>query len=248
MHAACILRPGWPAPSRVRAAQTLRVGGVSHGEFASLNLGAHVGDDADAVRANRVLLAQTLELPGEPLWLSQGHGAHVVIAEAGEPRTGDAIVARGAGLVCVIQTADCLPVLFTNAAGTCVAAAHAGWRGLAGGVLEATVQAMLNSTAELAESLIAWLGPAIGVEAFEVGAEVRESFVAHDAHASQAFTPNVRGRWQADLVMLAKQRLIAAGLSNIHGGGLCTATDSDRFFSHRRDGRSGRMGTLIWLA
>ena len=248
MRADFILRPDWPVPSRVRAAQTLRVGGVSRGEFASLNLGAHVGDDAGAVQENRALLARVLELPGEPLWLSQAHGSRVVSADALETRTGDAIVARGTGLVCVIQTADCLPVLFTNAAGTCVAAAHAGWRGLAGGVLEATVQAMLKATPESAESLIAWLGPAIGVEAFEVGAEVRAAFVAHDARACQAFTPNARGRWQADLVMLARQRLTAAGVTEIHGGGLCTATDSERFFSHRREGRTGRMGTLIWLA
>lgn len=248
MHADFILRPDWPVPPQVHAAQTLRTGGVSRGEFASLNLGAHVGDDADAVQENRALLARVLELPSEPLWLSQVHGSHVVIADAQETRTGDAIVARSAGLVCVIQTADCLPVLFANAAGTCVAAAHAGWRGLAGGVLEATVQAMLKATAESAESLIAWLGPAIGVEAFEVGAEVRAALVAHDERASHAFTPNARGRWQADLCMLAQQRLTAAGVTKIHGGGLCTATASERFFSHRRDGRSGRMGTLIWLA
>jgi YfiH family protein len=221
---------------------------VSRGDFASLNLGAHVGDAAGAVQENRALLARALELPGEPLWLSQVHGSHVVSAEADATCTGDAIVARSAGLVCVIQTADCLPVLLTDAAGTCVAAAHAGWRGLAGGVLEATIQAMLKATATSARSLIAWLGPAIGVEAFEVGAEVRAAYVAHDERASQAFTPNARGRWQADLVLLARQRLMAAGVTNIHGGGLCTATHSERFFSHRRDGRTGRMGTLIWLA
>lgn len=248
MKADFILRPDWPVPSNVRSAQTLRTGGVSGGEFASLNLGAHVGDDVGAVEENRARLAQALELPGEPLWLSQVHGSHVVTAAAGEMRTGDAIVACRAGEVCVIQTADCLPVLFSNAAGTCVAAAHAGWRGLAGGVLEATVEALLKVTAEPAESLIAWLGPAIGVAAFEVGAEVRAAFVAHDQRARLAFTPNVRGRWQADLVMLARQRLAASGVSRIHGGDLCTATDGDRFFSHRRDGRSGRTGTLIWLA
>jgi len=248
-----ILCPDWPAHARVRAAQTLRFGGVSRGAFASLNVGTHVGDDPDAVAENRARVRHTLDLPSEPLWLTQMHGIDVADAHA-RPDTctdadsdrspaADAIVTRLAGKVCVIQTADCLPVLLAHQDGTCVAAAHAGWRGLCAGVLEATVQAL----GEPAERLIAWLGPAIGPDAFEVGDEVRAAFLAHDTRAASAFVSNARGRWQADLYLLARQRLLAMGLEQIHGGGLCTAADSGRFFSHRRDGASGRMATLIWL-
>jgi len=239
-----ILTPDWPAPSRVRAAQSLRFGGLSRAPFASLNIGAHVGDDLQAVAANRALLREALALPAEPLWLEQVHGAEVIDAGEAGTRTGDAVVTRRVGAVCVIQTADCLPVLFTDETGSCVAAAHAGWRGLASGVLEATVRAL----GEPAARLLAWLGPAIGPSAFEVGAEVRERFVAHDRQAAAAFVVNARGRWMADLFLLARQRLEAAGVSRIYGSGLCTYSDATRFFSHRRDRGTGRMATLIWLA
>jgi polyphenol oxidase len=238
-----ILRPDWPAPARVRAAQTLRTGGVSVGAYASLNLGAHVGDDQSFVAENRARLRRSLALQTEPLWLSQAHGAHIVEVDDDSGRVGDGVVTRRAGTVCAILAADCLPVLFANDAGTCVAAAHAGWRGLAAGVLEATVHA----TRESPECLLAWFGPAIGLKAFEVGAQVRDAFVAHDARAADAFVANARGRWMADLFKLARQRLFAVGLTRIYGGGLCTASDPARFFSHRRDGQSGRMATLIWL-
>jgi YfiH family protein len=240
-----ILRPDWPAHARVRAAQTLRCGGVSRGAFASLNVAAHVGDDPEAVAENRARLKRALGLPAEPLWLTQLHGVDVADAdsEVNRSTTADAVVVRSAGKVCVIQTADCLPVLIAHRDGTCVAAAHAGWRGLSAGVLEATVRAL----GEPADRLIAWFGPAIGPAAFEVGHEVRAAFLAHDARAAGAFVGNARGRWQADLDLLARQRLLAMGLEQIFGGGLCTAADSTRFFSHRRAAPCGRMATLIWL-
>jgi hypothetical protein len=245
-----ILRPDWPAPPTVCAAQSLRIGGVSTGPFASLNLGAHVGDNPQAVAENRARLKRALALPAEPLWLAQAHGVHVVDADdATGDRTlaGDALLTRRAGKVCAIQTADCLPVLFANAAGSCVGAAHAGWRGLAAGVLEALVHAI----GEPGAHLFAWFGPAIGPGAFEVGDEVRAAFVARDPRAAKAFVANARGRWMADLYLLARQRLAAVGVTRIYGGGLCTMSDPTRFFSHRRAGpgakSSGRMATLIWL-
>ncbi len=238
-----ILYPDWPVHARVRAAQSLRLGGVSQGPFEALNLGAHVGDAPEAVAENRSRLRRVLDLPAEPLWLEQVHGIEVIDADSDVSRRADAVVTAQSATVCVIQTADCLPVLFADSKASRVAAAHAGWRGLAAGVLEATVQAMDRP----AESLIAWFGPAIGVEAFEVGSEVRDAFVAHDDAAAAAFAPNARGRWQADIYLLARQRLAAIGVDRIYGGGWCTYLDSKRFFSHRRDGRSGRMATLVWL-
>ena len=235
--------PDWPAPRNVRSAQSLRTGGLSGGAYASLNLGAHVGDDARAVEGNRALLQRALALPAAPLWLEQVHGTTVIDADNDAARRGDAIVARRPGIVCAIQTADCLPVLFAHDRGTSVAAAHAGWRGLSAGILEATVAAMSVPTAEL----IAWLGPAIGPESFEVGEEVHAAFVSHDTAGAVAFTRNARGRWQADLYCLARQRLQALGVARVFGGGLCTYRDGARFFSHRRDGGSGRMASLIWL-
>jgi hypothetical protein len=238
-----ILRPDWPAHPRVRAAQSLRAGGVSSGAFATLNIATHVGDDPAAVMENRGRLGRALMLPAEPLWLEQVHGSQVFDAEIGSSRTADAIVTGRPGVVCAVQTADCLPVLFADAEGTRVGAAHVGWRGLAAGVLEATVGALDRPR----QSLMAWLGPAIGPDAFEVGGEVREALLARDAGAAAAFVENARGRWQADLFQLARRRLTAAGVTRIFGGGLCTFSDAGRFFSHRRDHGSGRMATLIWL-
>jgi len=235
--------PDWPAPRNVHSAQSLRTGGRSVGAYASLNVGAHVGDDVRAVEENRALLKRSLALPADPLWLEQVHGTTVIDAGNAIARRGDAVVARRSGIVCAIQTADCLPVLFAHDSGSPIAAAHAGWRGLSAGVLEATVQAMAVPATEL----IAWLGPAIGPEFFEVGDEVRAAFVLHDAGTAAVFARNARGRWQADLFWLARRRLQALGIARVYGGGLCTYRDAARFFSHRRDGGSGRMATLIWL-
>lgn len=236
--------PDWPAPARVRALVTTRAGGVSEGVYASLNFGDHVGDDPAAVAKNRALLRAAL--PAEPLWLTQVHGA--VVADAAIALSGaeaDASVAHGVGPVCVVMTADCLPVLFCDEAGGAVGAAHAGWRSLAGGVLENTVRAM----GVPANSVLAWLGPAISQPAFEVGEEVRAVFLAHDPAAAEAFLPGTApGKWQADLYRLARQRLAAIGVTRVCGGGLCTHSDPARFFSARRDGiRSGRLASLVWL-
>lgn len=238
-----VLTPGWPAPPRVRALQTLRGGGVSPSPWASWNLGDHVGDDPGRVAANRAALRA--HLPAEPLWLRQVHG--VAVAEAGVATArceADAAVARQAGTVCAVMTADCLPVLFCDRAGSVVAAAHAGWRGLAAGVLEATVNAMAVPPGEI----LAWLGPAIGPARFEVGDEVRAAFISEDPGTAAAFTPHGPGKWLADIYALARRRLQAAGITSISGGGLCTVSDGKRFFSYRRDGVTGRMATLVWLA
>jgi purine-nucleoside/S-methyl-5'-thioadenosine phosphorylase / adenosine deaminase len=244
-----VLTPEWPAPPAVRAAFTLRAGGVSAAPYDSLNLGMRVGDVAAAVQENRRRVLAQLALPREPLWLEQVHGTEVadvdaVRAGAAAERPADAALARRAGSVCVMQVADCLPVLLAARDGSAVAAAHAGWRGLAAGVLEVTLARLGVEPAQL----LAWLGPAIGPAHFEVGAEVRAAFVARDAAAHSAFTANARGRWQCDLAALARQRLAAAGVSAVCGGGWCTYADPARFFSYRRDGPCGRMAALIWLA
>jgi hypothetical protein len=229
----------------VHAAFTLRQGGVSVGAFASLNLGTHVGDAAVAVAQNRARVRSALALPAEPCWVEQVHGTRVLeLGESlGQPLpAADALVCRARGAVAVVQVADCLPVLFAARDASVVAAAHAGWRGLAAGVLEATVAQLGVAPADL----VAWLGPAIGPEHFEVGAEVRAAFVAHDARAGQGFAANARGRWQCDLNWLARQRLEEAGVSAVSGGGWCTYADRERFFSFRRDGQCGRMAALIW--
>lgn len=237
-----LLIPDWPAPGNVRAVQTLRTGGCSPAPWDSFNLGDHVGDDAARVAANRAALRR--ELPGEPLWLQQVHGTQVIDADQpSDAVEADAAFARQAGRVCAVMTADCLPVLFCDRAGTVVAAAHAGWRGLAAGVLEATIQAMAVAPGEL----LVWLGPAIGPLAFEVGDEVRAVFIAHDQDAASAFRPHGAGKWLADIYLLARQRLSAAGVGSITGGDWCTLSDAARFFSYRRDGVTGRQASLIWL-
>lgn len=239
------LTPEWPAPANVRAVCTTRQGGVSVAPFASLNLGDHVGDDPYAVARNRMIVGDVLRLPTEPLWLQQVHGADVCGMDVGTCYpTGDASVALRKNQVCVVMTADCLPVLFCDKAGTRVAAAHAGWRGLQAGVLEQTLAKLDCPPADV----LAWLGPAIGPQAFEVGAEVREAFMQHDPAAQAAFQPSANaGKWLADIYLLARQRLAAAGVSAISGGDLCTYTDAQRFFSYRRDGQTGRMACLIWM-
>ena len=236
--------PDWPAPATVRALSTTRAGGVSAAPYASLNLGTHVGDDPVCVAANRTLLRRVV--PHEPCWLNQVHGTTVVDAASvvGVPNA-DASLSRVRGAVCVVMTADCLPLLLCDRSGTVVGAAHAGWRGLHGGVIEATVRAMGVAPAEL----LAWLGPAIGPQAFEVGDEVRAAFVGVDGRAEAAFrSAGQPGKWLADLYLLARQRLAALGVSGIYGGDCCTVSDAARFFSYRRDGVTGRMASLIWLA
>jgi polyphenol oxidase len=243
----CLI-PDWPAPPNVLALSTTRLGGVSQGPYGSFNLGSRVGDDPAAVAENRRRLTQVL--PAAPDWLLQVHGADVVEARPPAPEPlpeleADACFSRVAGRVCAIQTADCLPVLFCDQAGSVVAAAHAGWRGLAAGVLENTVAAMGVPRG----SIIAWLGPAIGPHRFEVGDEVRTAFVDADDEAAVAFKANGPGKWLADIFVLACQRLTQAGLpaAAIYGSGLCTVSDSARFFSHRRDKVSGRQAALIWI-
>ena len=239
-----VITPDWPAPARVRCAFTLRSGGVSVAPYDSLNVGAHVGDDAAAVSENRRRLKEYLRLPAEPVWLQQVHGTEVVDLDVAEsaPPPADAAVTRVGGRVCVIQVADCMPVLFAARDGSGVGAAHAGWRGLAGGVLEQTVRV----SGVPAAGLIAWLGPAISQQHFEVGDDVRTAFVAGDPGAAGAFVANSRGRWQCDLYSLARRRLAALGVREVFGGGWCTHADT-AFFSFRRDGQCGRMAALIWL-
>jgi len=238
-----LLIPDWAAPVTVRAACTLRTGGASAAPFESLNLGDHVGDDPAAVAENRARVGAALSLPREPLWLAQVHGARVADADAEtEPAAADAAVSRQRGRVLAIQVADCLPVLLASDDGAVVAAAHAGWRGLAAGVLEAAVAAMRLEP----RRIVAWLGPAIGTEHFEVGEEVRAAFLAHDPRAADAFVGNARGRWQCDLLQLAQRRLASLGLGQVNAANLCTYAASEQCFSYRRDGCTGRMAALIW--
>ena len=237
----CII-PEWPAPKNVQALQTTRNGGMSGAPYDSLNLGGHVGDVPFAVARNRTLLGPLL--PSEPVWLKQVHGT--VVADAAQADCwpeADACVSSHAGAVCVVMTADCLPVLLCNERGSVVAAAHAGWRGLCDGVIEQTVRAMNVQPG----TLMAWLGPAIGAQAFEVGEEVRAAFIARQPQAAAAFISGTPDKWLADIYQLARLRLNALGITRIYGGGLCTYTDSARFYSYRRDGVTGRMGTFIWL-
>ena len=235
--------PDWPAPANVKALQSTRLGGISAVPYDSLNLGTHVGDNPRVVAHNRQLLAP--HMPSEPIWLEQVHGKVVVNADAaGCVPQADACFSRHRGAVCVVMTADCLPVLLCDEAGTVVAAAHAGWRGLCDGVIEATVKEMGVAP----QQLMAWLGPTIGPHAFEVGDDVRAAFMAHDAQAAAAFIPlAAEGKYRADMVRLARQRLNALGITRISGGTFCTYHQKDKFFSFRRDGETGRMGTFIWL-
>jgi polyphenol oxidase len=267
-----LIEPDWPAPARVRSAFTLRTGGVSGAPYDSLNVGAHVGDVSTAVEENRRRVRERLRFPWEPVWLQQVHGVEVADLDVGAPAPvgrvdagaelrasalgaeaalpaasgparADAAVTRTPGRVCVIQVADCMPVLFAARDGSAVGAAHAGWRGLAGGVLEETVRHLGVPAAQL----VAWLGPTIGQQHFEVGDEVRAAFVSHDPDAASAFESNARGRWQCDLYSLARRRLSGLGVRSISGGGWCTYADAARFFSYRRDGQCGRMAALIWM-
>lgn len=238
-----VIAPSWPAPSHIRACTTTRGGGVSRPPYHSLNLAHHVGDRAEAVKANRIRLQQSLLLPSEPSWLEQIHGKRIVSASQGPGQRGDASIACEPGPVCAILTADCLPLLLCDRKGTRVAAVHAGWRGLAAGIIEAAISAL-----EIPEDrLLAWLGPAIGPSAFEVGSEVREVFLEQDRRHASAFRAHGQNRWLADIYQLARQYLTQQGVRSIYGGPYCTVTDSQRFYSYRREGPTGRMATLIWL-
>jgi YfiH family protein len=238
--------PDWPLPPNLQARQTTRHGGVSQGPWHSLNLALHTGDAPAAVQENRQRLQQSLGLARAPRWPQQVHGTTVIAAaHVSEDTPADAVLATAPGELCAIQTADCLPVLLASVDGHCCAAAHAGWRGLADGILEATLAQMAVPPSRLT----AWLGPAIGPAAFVVGPEVRARFLQDDPGAGVAFRPGPDGdRWRADLYTLARRRLQRAGLpaSALYGGGRCTFTEAEHFFSYRRDGTCGRMATLIW--
>ncbi len=240
-----LIRPDWPAPSIVRAVATTRLGGASKSAWSSLNLGDHVGDVPADVAENRRRLKHALALSTEPLWLQQVHGHRIVDAsQTSTPIEADGTIAVAPGSVCVVQTADCLPVLICDRDGQAVAAVHAGWRGLVGGILEAAVAAFVRRDIRPA-SLLAWLGPAIGPAVYEVGEEVYEAFTI--AADRRAFVTNDRGRWQLDLYGLARGRLAALGLRDCYGGDFCTYSDADNFFSYRRDGQCGRQASLIWI-
>ncbi|MGH8426733.1 MAG: peptidoglycan editing factor PgeF [Gammaproteobacteria bacterium] len=239
------IAPRWDAPPGIRALTTTRAGGASVGAYASLNLGAHVGDDPHAVAANRARLVETARLPAEPLWLNQVHGNTIAVAEkcAADRPEADGAVTRTPGRVLAVLTADCLPVLLAARDGSAIGIAHGGWRGLAAGVVEAALAAMPVA----AEETVAWLGPAIGAGHYEVGAEVRAAF-AESPGADAAFTTSGRdGHWFCDLAALARARLASAGVGAIAGGDFCTYEDRERFYSHRRDGETGRMANLIWM-
>ncbi len=243
-----VITPDWPAPAHVRALSTTRIGGVSTGPYAALNLGEHVGDSPSAVATNRYRLVSRKGLPGMPVWLRQVHGVAVAELSSGSPRPeADAAWTHCRGQVCAVMTADCLPVLFCDQDGSVVAAAHAGWRGLSAGVLSACLRRMRVP----ADKVMAWLGPAISQAAFEVGPEVRAAFVNQDAAAAECFissSSQAGEKYQADIYALARLQLRALGVEAIYGGEHCTFGEPDRFFSYRRDGTCGRMASLIWLS
>jgi copper oxidase (laccase) domain-containing protein len=261
------LIPDWPAPANIRAATTLRTGGVSCGAYASLNPAMHVGDDAGSVKQNRQLIKEMLGLPGDPVWLDQIHSNRAVPAIATEAlQQADASYTAEAGVVCAVMTADCLPLLICTADGSRVAAIHAGWRGLLAGVIGNTLTAMkipLNppfSKGEAANTepnpplckrgargdFLVWLGPAIGPDCFEVGAEVRDAFTEKSAAFAAAFKQQSNGKWLADIYQLARIDLAMLGIDKVYGGNFCTVTEHERFYSYRRDKQTGRMATLIW--
>lgn len=235
------LKADWPAPEAVCAGTTLRCGGFSQGVFSSLNPAQHVGDNPVHVERNRMKIEETLQLPAKPVWLQQTHSSRVIQADASlGSNTADASFTSRQGVVCAVLTADCLPLLLCSSDGNAVAAVHAGWRGLLSGVVENSVRAMPG------QNLIAWLGPAIGADSFEVGEDVRNAFIGKSASFAEAFRKHKEDKWLADLYGLARIILAGLGIDRIYGGGFCTMTDSERFFSYRRDGRTGRMATLIW--
>ncbi|MGR4051148.1 purine nucleoside phosphorylase YfiH [Kosakonia cowanii] len=239
-----LIVPDWPLPKGVAACSSTRIGGVSQPPYDALNLGAHCGDNSEHVEENRARLFAAAGLPSKPVWLEQVHGTAVLKLDGGPyaSKRADASYSNTPGTVCAVMTADCLPVLFCNRDGSEVAAAHAGWRGLCAGVLEETIACFADKPG----NVLAWLGPAIGPEAFEVGPEVREAFMAHDAAAESAFRPQGE-KYFADIYQLARQRLASVGVEHIYGGEHCTFSQQSDFFSYRRDKTTGRMASFIWL-
>ncbi|MCK5829303.1 MAG: peptidoglycan editing factor PgeF [Methylococcales bacterium] len=235
------IKPDWPVKSNINAAVTLRSGGVSQSPFDSFNLALHVNDDPEKVCQNRKLLSTMLQLPCEPIWLEQVHGHQVVKAENTEQIIkADASFTDKAHIVCAVLTADCLPILLASDDGAKIAAIHAGWRGLYSGVIANTV----NSIGTI--NIKAWLGPAIGVDCFEVGKGVRDAFVKKSTKFIQAFTEKNEDKYLADIYKLATIELASIGIKQVFGGNFCTVTDKELFYSYRRDGETGRMATLIW--
>lgn len=239
------LQPNWPAPSTIHAYTTLRMGGVSQAPYDEFNLATHVGDNPEHVIANRELLKKTLAITSEPIWIKQTHSARAIPATAeNAEQEADATFTDKTQQTCVVLTADCLPILLCNHQGTHVAAIHAGWRGIAHGIIEATIAGLSLPS----HDLLAWLGPAISPANYEVGAEIRSQFIDLHPEAELAFQPSPNQRWLADLYALAKIRLLRQGISAIYGGNFCTYADNKRFYSYRRDGeKTGRMATLIWI-
>jgi polyphenol oxidase len=238
--------PDWPAPAQVKALTTTRNGGFSVGPYASFNLSNLVGDEPGSVKHNRALLKDVLQLPAEPLWLTQVHGNRVIDAfDAGPGEEADGCVTGTGGVVCAVLSADCLPVFLCDRRSTRIGILHAGWRGLANGIIEEGLRSIKLPPV----NLLAWLGPTIGPSAYEVGDEVRKTFVGQDRDFSECFTgvPHRPGRWLADLYGIARRKLRAQGVDTIYGGLRCTLRENNLFFSHRRDGNCGRMASLIWL-
>ncbi|MDD5113345.1 MAG: peptidoglycan editing factor PgeF [Methylobacter sp.] len=235
------LTPDWSAPEGVRAATTLRTGGVSLPPYDSLNPALHVGDDIGRVKQNRQIIKNMLELPAEPVWMEQIHSNRVIQADNFTAlEQADASYTRERGVVSAVMTADCLPVLVCSVGGGCVGAIHAGWRGLLSGIISNTLSMMG------ARDYLVWLGPAIGPDCFEVGAEVRDAFVQKSGAFDDAFTQQNNGKWLADIYQLARIELASLGVNKVFGGDFCTVTDTQRFYSYRRDQQTGRMATLIW--
>jgi YfiH family protein len=241
--------PRWPAPSHVHAYTTTRIGGFSEGAFASMNLGDRTEDNTVAIAKNRNQLHKVLNLPCEPSWLYQSHSNKVARLYSDTPanQDADASYTTVTDKVCVVLTADCLPILLCAKDGSAVAAVHAGWRGLANGVVDNTVSTLLHFAKCKPDNLIAWFGPAIGPGAFEVGDDVKEAFTSQFPDAAKAFSPIVDGKWLANIYLLARQRLHRMGVTDIYGGEFCTATQYEKFYSYRRDKDTGRMATLIWM-
>ena len=238
-----LLWADWPAAKNIRALTTTRIGGASRGVYSSLNLADHVGDELSDVEKNRQTLVRQLNIK-QPVWLKQVHGVQVAdAATAKHHDEADAVYTDLADTVCAVMTADCLPLLFCNQQATKVAAAHAGWRGLVDGVIESTVETLQ----EKPENIMVWLGPAIGAECFEVGQDVFDAFVSVDAKAKQAFVKTDATHFLADIYQLARLRLQKLGIEKIYGGGLCTYTDEQRFYSFRKNKTTGRMASMIWI-
>ena len=237
------ITPDWPAPENIKAFTSTRKAGVSEGAFASFNLALHVEDNPQQVKQNRQLLFEALNLPSEPVWLEQVHGVQVINADhADNTPQADAAFSTEKNKVCVVMIADCLPVLICNRQGTKVAAAHAGWRGLQAGVIEASIESLQENR----QDILVWLGPAIGPDTFEVGDDVRQKFITEIPETVSAFTVSKPGHWLANIYELAKIRLQNMGIDQIYGGDFCTYTDQQHFYSYRRDGVTGRMASLIW--